>query len=61
MPLFQNGVIYGTENVLGYDKVGQEYVINGARAKTVRKVYDIYLAGDGPSSSKRNSSRCRTC
>ena len=37
MVSFQNGVIYGTGNVLGYDKVGPEYVINEAQAKTVRK------------------------
>ena len=47
MVSFQNGVIYGTGNVLGYDKVGPEYVINEAQAKTVRKVYDLYLAGNG--------------
>ena len=47
MVSFQNGVIYGTGNVLGYDKVGQEYVINEAQAKTVRKIFDMYLAGNG--------------
>ncbi len=40
---FQNGVIYGTGNVLGYDKVGQEYVINEAQARTVRKIYDLVV------------------
>ena len=44
---FQNGVIYGTGNVLGYDKVGPEYVINEAQAKTVRKIFDLCLAGNG--------------
>lgn len=47
MVSFQNGVVYGTGNVLGYDKVGPEYVINEAQAKTVRKIYDMYLAGNG--------------
>ncbi len=47
MVSFQNGVIYGTGNVLGYDKVGQEYVINEAQARTVRKIFDMYLAGNG--------------
>ena len=28
MVSFQNGVVYGTGNVLGYDKVGPEDVIN---------------------------------
>lgn len=53
MVSFQNGVIYGTGNVLGYDKVGQEYVINEAQAKTVRKIYDMYLAGNGYQKIKR--------
>ena len=53
MVSFQNGVIYGTGNVLGYDKVGPEYVINEAQAKTVRKVYDLYLAGNGSQKIKK--------
>ena len=53
MVSFQNGVIYGTGNVLGYDKVGQEYVINEAQAKTVRKIFDMYLAGNGCQKIKR--------
>lgn len=53
MVSFQNGVIYGTGNVLGYDKVGQEYVINEAQARTVRKIYDMYLAGNGFQKIKR--------
>ena len=40
-------------NVLGYDKVGPEYVINEAQAKTVRKVFDMYLAGNGCQKIKR--------
>ena len=47
MVSFQNGVVYGTGNVLGYDKVGPEYVINEEQAKTVRKIFDMYLAGNG--------------
>ncbi|MDE7176857.1 MAG: recombinase family protein [Lachnospiraceae bacterium] len=53
MVSFQNGVIYGTGNVLGYDKVGPEYVINEAQAKTVRKIFDMYLAGNGCQKIKR--------
>ncbi len=47
MVSFQNGVIYGNGNVLGYDKVGQTYVINEAQAKTVRKIFDMYMEGKG--------------
>ena len=39
--------------VLGYDKVGQEYVINEAQAKTVRKIFDMCLAGSGSQKIKR--------
>ena len=38
-----NGVIYGTGNILGYDKVGGTYVINPEQAETVRLIYDLYL------------------
>ena len=47
MVSFQNGVVYGTGNVLGYDKVGPEYVINEEQAETVRRIFDLYLAGNG--------------
>ncbi len=47
MVSFQNGVIYGTGNVHGYDKVGPEYVINEEQAITVRRIFDLYLAGNG--------------
>ena len=53
MVSFQNGVVYGTGNVLGYDKVGPEYVINEAQAKTVRKIFDMYLAGNGSQKIKK--------
>lgn len=42
-----NGVLYGTGNVLGYDRVGREFVINEMQAKTVRLIFDMYLRGDG--------------
>ena len=44
---FQNGIIYGNGNILGYDKVGKEFVINEEQAKTVRMIYDMYLDGMG--------------
>ena len=50
-----NGIYYGNGNILGYDRVEQifngkkqvDFVINPEQAKTVRKIYDWYLAGDG--------------
>ena len=43
----ENGVIYGNGNILGYDKVGKEMIINPEQAKTVRMIFDWYLEGDG--------------
>jgi DNA invertase Pin-like site-specific DNA recombinase len=42
-----NGVVYGNGNILGYDKVGKEMVINPEQASTVRLIYDMYLDGCG--------------
>ncbi len=47
MVSFQNAVPYGTGNVLGYDRVGKEFVINKEQAETVRMIFDLYLAGHG--------------
>jgi len=44
---FENGVIYGTGNILGYDKIGKEFIINEEQARTVRLIYDLYLKGKG--------------
>ena len=44
---FENGVFYGTGNILGYDKVGKDMIINEEQAKTVRLIYDLYLKGEG--------------
>ena len=43
----ENGVYYGNGNILGYDRVGKELVINPEQARTVRKIYDWYLDGWG--------------
>ncbi|MCH5300207.1 MAG: recombinase family protein [Ruminococcus sp.] len=42
-----NGVFYGNGNILGYDRVGKNMVINPEQAKTVRMIYDWYLDGIG--------------
>lgn len=49
---FLNGVFYGTGNILGYDKVGQDMIINEVQSKTVRKIFDLFLNGNGTSSIK---------
>ena len=42
-----NGVFYDNGNILGYDRVGKDMVINPEQAKTVRMIYDWYLDGVG--------------
>ena len=44
---FQNGVPYGNGNILGYNRSGKEYVINELQARTVRRIFDLYLDGNG--------------
>ena len=46
-----NGVIYGNGNILGYDRVGDTYVINEEQAETVRMIFDMYL-NDGIGATK---------
>lgn len=41
----EQGAIYGSGNILGYDRVGRTYVINKEQAKTVRMIFDLYLEG----------------
>ena len=36
-----NGVLYGNGNILGYDRVGDTYVINEEQAETVRLIYNF--------------------
>ncbi len=43
----EKGVLYGNGNILGYDRVGKDLVINPEQAKTVRMIYDMYLSGLG--------------
>lgn len=42
-----NGVLYGNGNIIGYDRVGDTYVINEDQAETVRMIFDLYLNGSG--------------
>lgn len=50
---FLNGVYYGTGNILGYDKIGSEMIINEEQSKTVRKIFDLFLSGQGSTDIKR--------
>lgn len=43
----EKGVYYGNGNILGYDRVGKDLVINPEQARTVRMIYDWYLEGIG--------------
>lgn len=42
----ENKTIYGCGNILGYDRVGDTYVINEEQAETVRMIYAMYLKGE---------------
>ena len=44
---FQNAVPYGNGNILGYDRVNREYVINPEQAETVRMIFELYIEGYG--------------
>ena len=43
----EKGVFFGTGNVLGYDRVGKDFVINEEQAETVRMIFEMYLNGMG--------------
>ena len=44
---FENGVVYGTGNILGYDKIGKEMIVNDEQSKTVKFIFESYLKGMG--------------
>lgn len=44
---FENGVFYGNGNILGYDKVGKDMVINEEQAEIVRFIFKSFLEGNG--------------
>lgn len=43
----EKGVLYGTGNILGYDRVDGTYVINPEQAYVVRKIFELYAGGMG--------------
>lgn len=44
---FQNGVVYGNGNILGYDRIGDTVVVNEEQAETVKMIFDLYEEGHG--------------
>ena len=42
-----NGVLYGSGNIIGYDRVGDHYEINEEQAETVRIIFHLYSQGLG--------------
>ena len=44
---FQNAVPYGTGNILGYDRVDKQFIVNPEQAETVKIIYKLYLSGYG--------------
>lgn len=43
----EKGTFYGNGNILGYDRVGKDMVINKEQAETVKMIFDWYLEGWG--------------
>lgn len=43
----EKGVLYGTGNILGYERVNGTYVIDPEQAYTVHKIFELYAAGYG--------------
>ncbi len=44
---FKNGVLYGNGNILGYDRIDGKLIINKEQAQTVKRIFDLYLEGNG--------------
>ena len=55
----ENGVLYGNGNIIGYDRVGNTYVINEEQAETVRIIFDLYLKGAGQTKIAKELCRLR--
>lgn len=43
----EKGVLYGSGNIIGYDRVDGTYVINEEQAATVRRIFNLYAEGHG--------------
>lgn len=49
---FENGVFYGNGNILGYDKIGKEMVVNEEQARIVKFIFSSFLNGMGTTEIK---------
>ena len=38
---FKNGILYGNGNILGYDRVGDQLIVNKEQAETVRRIFQL--------------------
>ena len=54
---FENGVMYGSGNILGYDRKGKEFVVNEVQAEIVRFIFKSFLEGKGSSLIKYECER----
>ncbi len=54
----KNGVLYGNGNLLGYDRVGNSYVINEEQAETVRIIFNMYESGLGVQAIRNELIQC---
>ncbi len=43
----ERGVLYGSGNILGYDRVDGTYVVNPEQAYVVHKIFELYAGGMG--------------
>ena len=43
----EKGVLYGSGNIIGYDRMDGTYVINEEQAATVRRIFNLYAEGHG--------------
>ena len=44
---FKNGVVYGNGNILGYDRIDGQMVVNREQAEAVKRIFELYLDGNG--------------
>lgn len=44
---FENAVPYGNGNILGYNRTKDGYVIDPVQSKTVKRIFELYLQGNG--------------